>query len=150
MRVYDPSGSLQQEIALSSDIFCLRYVFRVIQKSNGNLLLVSINRLKLLITEIDWTVRIVRQCQSELNAGVHSNLVDVQGRTLLMDWHGQMEVFDCELNRLDFAEQKQYVGQFKSSGNLHYNADGNEIVSVCKLVNPPYSNVLTVFRNSEE
>ena len=60
-----------------------------------------------------------------------------------------MELFDSELNPLDFKSQKQYEGQFLYPSKLHYNSERNEIVRICDLMSAK-TRVLTIFRFTEE
>lgn len=149
VRTYDRNGSLLREMMLSREIFSSRYVFNFIERSTGNLLLMSIHRSKVMLTEMDATGRILRQCQSALLGGLDVRLVEMRGRVLLCDQNSRMELFDSELNPLDCTGHKQYEGQFTFSSNLHYSLERNEILSVCELVTDK-TRVFSAFRFTEE
>ena len=86
------------------------YVDRVIQKSNGNLVLASINgdRCERVLTEIDTDGKIQRQYISSIGNRSSVNSADMYGRIMIhKPLTGEIELLDSELNPLDFAGLQQ-------------------------------------------
>ena len=129
--LYNANGSLQQKIILSKDIFEFRFR-NVMQKPNGNLVLVSFNDqfCGRKLTEIDTRGSIVRQYQSRLIPGTDANFADIYGRIMIVNMYNQTELVDDELNLLDFADPQLSERRIRSMCPLlvDLNRERNEIV----------------------
>lgn len=143
LRNFDANGSL----VLSADIQGFDRVDRVIQKSNGNLVLAFSGLHKIVLTEISTDGKVLRQYVSSPQFSVGSvHFVDAYDRILVADMYGtSIHLLDSELNRLDFASEALFQRNYRSSC---YDSQKNEIVS------PWYgfseANFITTFRLIEE
>lgn len=145
IQVYRADGSLQQTTMLNSVVCGFgNGVNDVLHKSNGSLVLVSVNdQRKTQLTEITLGAHIVRRYQSTLiGEDVVVNVVDVYDRILISEKPDRFELLDSEFNILPFIGD-----QFRSFDLLHCNIEKNEAVGVYA---EDCENILTVFRFTEE
>lgn len=149
--VYAMNGSKQRGITLSPKNHNFCYVFSAIQKSNGNILVVSANSLcETKVLEIDANERIVCQYQSSLLSGLSVGLfADTYGRIFITDWRNRMELLDSELNLLQFTGPRLIQEQVLFVYEMHYDRERNEIVRIDDTDNPAVT-ALTIFRFKEE
>lgn len=125
--IYNAIGSL----ASSVDIHGFRYVDRVIQRSNGNLVLASItdDHSERVLTEIDTDGKIQRQYRSSLGEGSRVDVANMRGRIVIRKLPRGMELLDPELNLLE-AVDCGFIGIFAAFNLLHYDSERNEAITV--------------------
>ena len=154
--IYNANGSLQHKIMLSPDIYGFRFVNSVIQKSNGNLVLLSANdEYKAQLLEIDATGAIVRQYQSSLDGRGVVSFADIHGRILINDFRNRIELLDHEFNLLEIAGPRLLEDHLYSPPQIHFNSERNEIVRVemhkyDAVTRIFQATVLSIFRFTEE
>lgn len=131
--IYDANGSL----VLSADIYMSGYTFvdRVIQKSNGNLVLASISgdNFDRVLTEINMQGRIQRQYVSSLGAGSTVSVADMYDGIVIYKLYVGMELLDSEFNRLDFTS-KRLMKPMRMQ-YMHYSYERDELISCCAFNN---------------
>ena len=141
---------------LSPDIYGFRYVNSVIQKSNGNLVLLSANdEYEAQLLEIDTTGGIVRQYQSSLGGCSVVSFADIHGRILINDFRNRIELLDPEFNPLEIAGPRLLEDDLYSLPQIHFNSERNEIVRVemhkyDAVTQKFQATVLSIFRFTEE
>ena len=97
LRIYAMDGSLKQEIRLSLDLF---YFKRIIPKSSGNLVFVSLNyEFKKQLTETNLDGNVVKTYDSSLMAA-DVDYADAENRFLLVGPDSKMELLDSQFNPL--------------------------------------------------
>ena len=142
--IYDANGCcLQHKIALYPGIRGRRFWDNIIQKSNGNLVLVLLNHKSAnKLVEIDAAGKIVRHFRSSLSARSGPYFADAHGRFVITEEDEGIKLLDSELNLL------HCTSPHLNGRQLHYNYERNELVSILPLV--PNSNVVTIFRFIED
>ena len=128
IRIYRVDGSFQQELRLNLDLF---YVSRIIPKSNGNLLFVSLSQeFKTQLTETSLDGKIVRQYQSSLLAP-DANHSDSKDRLLIVDRDNKMELLDPQFNALRVTLPMEMSDNLWTNPSLlHYDGVRNEVVVI--------------------
>ena len=149
---YNTHGHLLNKIRLAKvDPFGGFLCFdRVIQKSNGNLILTYVNDdWQIELAEIDADGSVERRYKSSLTVGSGVNFADMSGRIVIANRHNGVELLDSEFNLLEVTGSYMYlnVGQ-NVLYKLHYNSERNEVVGTCD--NSPMNSVITIFRFKEE
>ena len=148
--IYDANGFVQHKIRLSPAIYGFRYVSSVIQKSNGNLVLVSSNNVhETKLLEIDMSGRIIREYQSSFRGAGVKSFEDIYGRILVNYPDSRIELLDSEFNLLDVAVPRLDDGEILSPYEMHYNSERHEMVGFRYDWNTKTS-VLVTFRFTEE
>lgn len=141
--VYDPNGNLLHKMILWPGILGFRCRENIIQKPNGNLVLVTLNsESDTELMEINATGSIEHQCRSSLRvqSGVH--FADISGRFVITEQDNRIRLLDSELNLLDFTFPHL------NGSLLNFNSERNEIVSILSVGNN--HSVLTIFRFTED
>lgn len=147
--VFNSNGSLQQKIMLFQDIYGSTYISRVIQRSNGHLVLVRHgDQSEAKLMEIDTTGSIVGQYQSSLSGGSCANFADIYERIMLIDSSNRIELLDSELNLIELTDPLRVEGDVLFPNVLHYNVERNE--AVCIHMVTIRNCALTIFRFIEE
>lgn len=132
--IFNSDGSSQRQIRLSADLF---KVLRIIPKSSGNLVLVSLNyEFKSKLTEIDMDANIVHQFQSSF-LGCDVEAVDVCDRILIVGRNNRMELLDSELHLLDVT-LPEVEGEMEEEENnlwehphyVHFDRLRNEVLMI--------------------
>lgn len=151
--IYDAKGCLQHNMMLSPDILLSGIWDNFIQKSNGNLVLVSKNqRGNKELIEIDATGSVIRK--SSLNFQNSVSSADTYGRFVISERDNGTKLLDSELNLLDFTGPHlngglfDFTGPNLNRGILHYNCERNEVVSI--LCVSYVGDFLTIFRFTED
>lgn len=137
LKNYNSSGSL----VLSAEISGFIRVRHVLERSNGNLVLVSINNgCQLVLTEIDANWKTKQQYLSRLHYVSNVQCADRNGRLLIVDPFGAgVELIDSEFNHLQL--DYRLLGDFVTVLKLHYDSERNEIMS--GRFSRPAGNLLT-------
>lgn len=143
--VFSANGSL----ALSVNVSGFRHIDRVIQRSDGNLVLASLhgnrNRLERVLTELGADGKILRQYKSSLRAA-SANVADMHGRIVICKSFKGMELLDSEFNILEFGGKPKDKSFLFNA--VTYNGERNEVMSSCTFANGKC--LITIFRFSEE
>lgn len=150
LRNYDANGSL----VLSTDIYGLGFVDRVLEKANGNLVLGSVLRNDMnrrVLTEIAKDGRMRWQHVSSIDVCMLNRVhfADAYDRILIADYMGGSELLDSELNLLESEELRPSVDIIQLT---NYDSARNEVVGVC-FGNPDFEDcrpVFCTFRFTEE
>lgn len=133
--VYDAQGSIQNAVTLFPTYHHFKFIFSVVQKSDGNLVLGTIGEsLDGELKEIDMIGKIVREYQSSI-FGDTGALVDADGRILIAGLGNTAEVLDSELNSCELIVTRQNQGLIQIPYGMHYNRERNEMVRLFRLEN---------------
>lgn len=152
--VYNADGTLQREIDLAQDINMFSYT-RVIQKSNGNLVLSYVgfqsDQQTLFEFDMNWSVVRQRQLSCEPSKRCCMNLADDNDRIMIATDCERIQLLDSEFNLLAvYSLPKEHVKSIYCIA-LDYDRSRNEIVRIqMDLSADTYMYVVTIFRLREE
>jgi len=133
IRIYKIDGSFQQEIRLNLYLF---NVTRIIPKSNGNLVFVSLTQrldfvaFKTQLTETSLDGNIVRQYHSSLPAA-DVDYADSEDRLLIVDRDNKLELLDPQFNPVHVNFPKETSDNLWAHPALvHYDRLRNEVLVI--------------------